>query len=168
MDDIERTDAADRAEPTGLAETTELTELVPGETSLRIPVDDAVLDADLGVPEAARPGFGRTGTGLVVFAHGSGSSRLSPRNRYVARALREAGLATLARFRELRAGAPDELTAAQARELIRELKAVGGDLRALRLALTGNERGPELWAVLVGLSREAALRRAAPRPAARA
>ncbi|HXG39734.1 MAG TPA: hypothetical protein VNJ28_02230, partial [Candidatus Limnocylindrales bacterium] len=95
MDDIERTDVADRAEPTGLAETSELTELVPGETSLRIPVDDAVLDADLGVPEAARPGFGRTGTGLVVFAHGSGSSRLSPRNRYVARALREAGLATL-------------------------------------------------------------------------
>jgi putative phosphoribosyl transferase len=33
--------------------------------------------------------------GLVIFAHGSGSSRLSPRNRFVARAIREAGLATL-------------------------------------------------------------------------
>jgi pimeloyl-ACP methyl ester carboxylesterase len=34
-------------------------------------------------------------TGVVLFAHGSGSSRLSPRNNYVARALREAGLGTL-------------------------------------------------------------------------
>jgi dienelactone hydrolase len=33
--------------------------------------------------------------GVVIFAHGSGSSRLSPRNQYVARVLREAGLATL-------------------------------------------------------------------------
>jgi putative phosphoribosyl transferase len=41
----------------------------------------------LGVPEAAR--------GLVIFAHGSGSGRLSPRNQHVATALREAGFATL-------------------------------------------------------------------------
>lgn len=34
-------------------------------------------------------------TGLVLFSHGSGSSRLSPRNNYVARVLNEAGLATL-------------------------------------------------------------------------
>src|SRR3954466_5730065 len=33
--------------------------------------------------------------GIVLFAHGSGSSRHSPRNRFVARALQEAGLATL-------------------------------------------------------------------------
>jgi putative phosphoribosyl transferase len=33
--------------------------------------------------------------GIVVFAHGSGSSRHSPRNRYVARVLNEAGLGTL-------------------------------------------------------------------------
>jgi glutamyl-tRNA synthetase len=45
------------------------------------------------------------------------------------------------------------------RELVRELKAVGGDLRALRLALTGRERGPELAAVLAALPREEALRR---------
>jgi dienelactone hydrolase len=45
------------------------------------------LQAFLGVPE--RPG------GLVIFAHGSGSGRLSPRNNHVASALREAGLATL-------------------------------------------------------------------------
>ena len=31
---------------------------------------------------------------------------------------------------------------------MRELKAVGGNLRALRVALTGRDRGPELWAVL--------------------
>lgn len=37
----------------------------------------------------------RVATGVVVFAHGSGSSRLSPRNRYVATALNENGLATL-------------------------------------------------------------------------
>lgn len=45
------------------------------------------LTAILGVPAHA--------TGLVVFAHGSGSGRLSPRNNYVAARLRESGLATL-------------------------------------------------------------------------
>jgi putative phosphoribosyl transferase len=45
------------------------------------------LQALLGVPERAR--------GLVIFAHGSGSGRLSPRNNHVAAALREGGLATL-------------------------------------------------------------------------
>ena len=46
-----------------------------------------------------------------------------------------------------------------ARELVRELKAVGGDLRSLRLALTGRDRGPELWAVIAALPREELLRR---------
>jgi glutamyl-tRNA synthetase len=67
---------------------------------------------------------------------------------------------TLERFRELRAGANEELDAVGAKAIVRELKAVGGDLRALRLALTGAEHGPELWAVLLALSREEALRRA--------
>jgi tRNA synthetases class I (E and Q), catalytic domain len=66
---------------------------------------------------------------------------------------------TLHRFRELRDRADGELDPDSAKELLRELKAVGGDLRALRLALTGAERGPELWTVLVALPREAALRR---------
>jgi hypothetical protein len=39
------------------------------------------------------------------------------------------------------------------------LKAVGGDLRALRLALTGRDRGPELWAIVAALPREETLRR---------
>jgi hypothetical protein len=66
---------------------------------------------------------------------------------------------TLVRFRELRGAAADDLDKEQAKGVIRELKAVGGDLRALRLALTGAERGPELWAVLVALPRDEALRR---------
>jgi len=67
---------------------------------------------------------------------------------------------TLARFRELRDGAPETLDQAGAKEILRELKAVGGDLKALRRALTGAERGPELWAVLVALPRAEALVRA--------
>jgi glutamyl-tRNA synthetase len=60
---------------------------------------------------------------------------------------------TLERFRELLNGGGEP------RELVRELKAVGGDLRALRLALTGAERGPELWTVIAALPRDEALRR---------
>ena len=66
---------------------------------------------------------------------------------------------TLARFRELREGANGALDAEAARAIVRELKAVGGDLKALRLALTGRERGPELWAVVAALPRDEALRR---------
>jgi glutamyl/glutaminyl-tRNA synthetase len=60
---------------------------------------------------------------------------------------------TLERFAELRAKGLD------GREIVRELKAVGGDLKALRLALTGAERGPELWTVIAALPEEEALRR---------
>jgi hypothetical protein len=61
------------------------------------------------------------------------------------------GRPTLERFVELRAGAGDPLDEVGARAILRELKAVGGDLKALRLALTGAERGPELWTVLTAL-----------------
>jgi len=64
---------------------------------------------------------------------------------------------TLERFTELRATAPDRMSVAEARSVVRELKAVGGDLRALRLALTGAPTGPELAAVVAALSREDAL-----------
>jgi glutamyl-tRNA synthetase len=67
---------------------------------------------------------------------------------------------TLERFRELRARANGGLDERGAREIVRELKAVGGDLRALRLALTGRDRGPELWTVVLALPRDEALRRA--------
>jgi glutamyl-tRNA synthetase len=63
---------------------------------------------------------------------------------------------TLERFRELLDRSNGSV---DARSLVRELKAVGGDLRALRVALTGRERGPELWAVIAALPREETLRR---------
>jgi putative phosphoribosyl transferase len=57
------------------------------EREVRLPAGAATLKGNLGIPKDAR--------GVVLFAHGSGSGRHSPRNRYVAEVLREAGLATL-------------------------------------------------------------------------
>jgi len=57
------------------------------EKPVRIPAGDVTLFGDLGAPRDAR--------GIVLFAHGSGSSRLSPRNRHVAALLRQGGLATV-------------------------------------------------------------------------
>jgi len=57
------------------------------ERTVSIPIDHVTLEGTLGVPERA--------IGVVLFAHGSGSSRFSPRNRFVARVLRDAGLGTL-------------------------------------------------------------------------
>ncbi|HET9418950.1 MAG TPA: dienelactone hydrolase family protein, partial [Chthoniobacterales bacterium] len=54
---------------------------------MNIPAEKAALDGDLTIVEQA--------TGIVLFAHGSGSSRHSPRNQFVARTLNNAGLATL-------------------------------------------------------------------------
>ncbi len=54
---------------------------------VQVRIGEVNLGGSLGVPPGA--------LGLVIFAHGSGSSRFSPRNRAVARALREAGLGTL-------------------------------------------------------------------------
>ncbi len=67
---------------------------------------------------------------------------------------------TLERFVELRAVGRDSLSSEEARAVLRELKAVGGDLRSLRLALTGVAKGPELWAVLAAVPRDEALARA--------
>ncbi len=66
---------------------------------------------------------------------------------------------TLERFKELRERASNGLDHEAARELIRELKAVGGDLKTLRLALTGRDRGPELAALLEALTKAESLRR---------
>ena len=57
------------------------------EPSVQIPIGSVILNGDLFYP--------RNFAAVVVFAHGSGSSRHSPRNRYVANALRDAGLGTL-------------------------------------------------------------------------
>jgi glutamyl-tRNA synthetase len=66
---------------------------------------------------------------------------------------------TLERFKELRERVADGLDHDGARGLVRELKAVGGDLKTLRLALTGRERGPELAALLEALPKDETLRR---------
>ena len=55
--------------------------------AIRIPTGSVTLEGELHVPAGA--------SGVVLFAHGSGSSRHSPRNQYVARALRERALGTL-------------------------------------------------------------------------
>jgi len=55
--------------------------------SVRIRAGAALIDGDLRIPHPT--------AGLVVFAHGSGSSRYSRRNRAVAQALEDAGFATL-------------------------------------------------------------------------
>lgn len=57
------------------------------EHPVRIPADGVTLEGALAVPAEAE--------GVVLFAHGSGSSRHSPRNNYVARVLRNAGVGTL-------------------------------------------------------------------------
>ena len=72
------------------------------ETAATVPVGYARLTGDLVVPEAAR--------GVVLFAHGSGSSRRSARNRQVAAGLQHAGFATLLM---------DLLTAAEEQEDLR-------------------------------------------------
>jgi glutamyl-tRNA synthetase len=63
---------------------------------------------------------------------------------------------TLERLRELVERTNGDV---DAHALVRELKAVGGDLRTVRMALTGRERGPELWAVIAALPRDETLRR---------
>jgi dienelactone hydrolase len=54
---------------------------------VRVPLGVVTIEGNLTVPEGAR--------GVVAFAHGSGSSRFSPRNRYVAQVLNDARLGTL-------------------------------------------------------------------------
>lgn len=57
------------------------------EVKITIPLQDIVLDGNLYVPENAK--------GIVAFVHGSGSSRFSPRNRFVAKYINKGGFATL-------------------------------------------------------------------------
>lgn len=54
---------------------------------VQIPTDSVILEGVLDIPEGSR--------GVVIFAHGSGSSRHSPRNKYVAQVIRDAGAGTL-------------------------------------------------------------------------
>jgi putative phosphoribosyl transferase len=89
-DEVQELLAADREPgrvPTG-ADPPSLDDPPPVERTVEIePAPGVVVAGDLRLPENA--------AGLVIFAHGSGSSRHSPRNRQVAEALNEAGLGTL-------------------------------------------------------------------------
>jgi putative phosphoribosyl transferase len=67
-----------------------MSQVAPAENGARevqIPVHEVTLSGELNVP--------RNAAGVVLFAHGSGSSRHSPRNRHVARTIRNAGVGTL-------------------------------------------------------------------------
>ena len=106
-------------------------------------LSDEELSARVGVPASVAPAL-RGARDLNEARDYAGSILETPRPA-------EVQPETLLRFREL--------VELEPKELVRELKAVGGDLRALRLVLTGRERGPELWAVLAALPREEQLRR---------
>jgi pimeloyl-ACP methyl ester carboxylesterase len=130
---------------------------VAEERPVRIFAGTADLEGSLCVPKDA--------TGIVLFAHGSGSSRHSPRNRYVAQVLRQGGLATLLM---------DLLTAAEEREDARTARLrFDIDLLAQRLAgaidsLVENPATSHLRIGLFGASTgaAAALVAAAERPEA--
>jgi tRNA synthetase class I (E and Q) len=108
-------------------------------------LSDEELAARVGVPVSVAPAL-RGARDLNEARDYAGSILETPPVAHVAPE-------TLVRFRELADGG------AEPREIVRELKAVGGDLRALRRVLTGRERGPELWAVIAALPRDEALRR---------
>ena len=130
---------------------------VAEEQLVRITAGTAQLEGNLWAPENA--------TGVILFAHGSGSSRHSPRNRYVAEVLRQGGLATLLM---------DLLTAAEEREDARTARLrFDINLLAVRLAgtidwLLGNPATSHLRIGLFGASTgaAAALVAAAERPEA--
>jgi len=118
-------------------------------------LDDAELASRAGVPVEAAALM--RGAHDLVEARGLAQSVLEPPSGESTQSPE-----TLERFVELRGPLPEVITKDEAKTVIRELKAVGGNLRALRVALTGAERGPELWAVLRALPRDEALRRALP------
>ncbi len=108
-------------------------------------MSDAELAAEERVPLAVVPAL--RGARDLAEAREYARLVLSPEPA----AVPEEARPTLERFRELLDG--------DGREVVRELKAVGGDLKALRIALTGRDRGPELAAIVDALPREEALRR---------
>jgi pimeloyl-ACP methyl ester carboxylesterase len=125
--------------------------------SLRIPAAGVALDADMVLPQPAR--------GLVLFAHGSGSSRHSARNRHVAGELQAAGLATVL---------ADLLTPEEEQVDVRtgalrfDIDLLSGRVAALTDWLVEQERLADLGVGLFGASTgaAAALVAAAARPAA--
>jgi glutamyl/glutaminyl-tRNA synthetase len=123
------------------------------ETIARLP--DEELAARLDVPVAVVPAV--RGAHELNEARSLAAAVLIPPSDKVS--LGEGDRETLARFRELRAAADGDFDAPSAKAIVRELKAVGGNLRAVRRALTGRDSGPELWAVIAALPRDETLRR---------
>ena len=114
---------------------------------------DEELAGALGVPARGRPGCARRarpGRGARACALDPGAARRS-RSRRSGRHSSASASSAAARATGLDAEA--------AKAIVRELKAVGGNLRAVRRALTGRESGPELWAVIAALPRDETLRR---------
>jgi putative phosphoribosyl transferase len=113
------------------------------------------LDGDLTIPEAAR--------GVVLFAHGAGSSRHSPRNRFVAGHLVRAGFATL--LMDLLT-ADEEQVDARTRSLRFDIPLLASRLTAAVDWLTGDDATANLPVVTFGASTgaAAALITAAERP----
>ena len=124
--------------------------------ALRIPAGDVTLDADLVLPAAA--------SGVVLFAHGSGSSRHSPRNRAVAGELQRAGLATV--LADLLTPEEEQLDA-RTGALRFDIGLLAGRVAALVDWLVAQERTANLGVGLFGASTgaAAALVAAAERPA---
>ena len=118
-------------------------------------MSDADLAAAAGAPvELARP---LRGARTLVEAREIAKQVIEPGDVF----LGEEAQPTMGRFVELREGGAERLDEADARAIVRELKAVGGNLKLLRRALTGAERGPELWTIVAAVPRDEALRRAA-------
>jgi glutamyl-tRNA synthetase len=121
-------------------------------------LQDEELAARVGVPASVAPAL--RGAHSLVEARELAASILEapdvPRDNL---SQDERARVTLERFRELREGANGSLDKDAARAIIRELKAVGGDLRTVRRALTGRDSGPELWSIVAALPRDETLRR---------
>jgi putative phosphoribosyl transferase len=125
------------------------------ERPVQIEAGAVVLDGDLTVPVQAR--------GVVLFAHGSGSSRQSPRNRRVAAALQDAGYATL--LMDLLTG-PEEEVDARTRELRFDIPRLAARLTSATDWLADQEDSGALPLATFGASTgaAAALMTAADRP----
>src|SRR6266511_1460379 len=123
------------------------------ETIAELPDDE--LAARVGVPVSAVPVL--RGARDLAEARANADAILDPPTDKMS--LGGQGNVTVERFSELRERANGDLNYDAAKALVRELKAVGGDLHALRVALTGRDRGPELAAVVAALDRDETLRR---------
>lgn len=125
------------------------------EANVVVSAGEVELEGTLTVPPNA--------AGVVLFAHGSGSSRYSPRNRFVAAALHEAGLATL--LTDLLSPGEEEFDAVTA-ELRFDIGLLAGRLAAASDWLGGDERTRGLPLGYFGASTgaAAALVTAAERP----